>query len=41
MAEMTAARKGQLLRKLFEILIAHPDGLTASQAMRELQSRIQ
>lgn len=41
MAEMTAARKGQLLRKLFEILIAHADGLTASQAMRELQSRIE
>src|SRR5436305_9513687 len=41
MAEMTGARKGQLLRKLFEILLANPEGLSASEAMRRLQVEIE
>ena len=38
MPEVTRQRTGELLRKLFEILIAHPEGLQARDALRELAS---
>lgn len=40
MAEITTARKGQLLRKLFELLMTYQDGLPASEAIRQLQTQI-
>jgi restriction system protein len=40
MAEVTRHRTGELLRKLFEILIPHPDGLPARDALKELQQRL-
>jgi restriction system protein len=39
-AEITTARKGQLLRKLFELLMTNQDGLPASEAIRQLQTQI-
>ncbi len=41
MADVTRARTGQLIRKLFEILIEQPDGLKASQALSALESKVQ
>lgn len=41
MAEVTKARTGQLIRKLFEILLNHPDGLRASEALATLASQVQ
>jgi restriction system protein len=40
MAEITRKRTGQFLRKLFEILIAHPDGLQAGEALRKLRESV-
>lgn len=39
MPEVTRQRVGELLRKLFEVLMAHPEGLQAKDALRELESR--
>jgi hypothetical protein len=36
MAEITRKRTGELLRKLFEILIQHPEGLRAATALERL-----
>lgn len=41
MADVTKARTGQLIRKLFEILLAHPDGMRASEALAALASQVQ
>lgn len=40
MADITKARKGQLIRVLFDILIEHPDGLHASEALATLADRV-
>lgn len=39
MAEITRRRTGEFLRELFSILMAAPDGLRASEALRELAGR--
>lgn len=40
MAEVTRRRTGELLRKLFELLIAHPDGLQARDAIAALEKAL-
>lgn len=40
MADITKARKGQLIRTLFDILLEHPDGLHASDALAALAERV-
>lgn len=40
MAEITRRRQGELVRKLFEILLAHPGGLRANEALAKLRSSI-
>jgi restriction system protein len=40
MAEITRRRTGELLRELFKILIAAPDGLRASDALHALSERV-
>lgn len=40
MAEITRRRTGELVRKLFEILIAHPDGMKAKDALAALAAEI-
>jgi restriction system protein len=40
MAEITRRRTGELLRKLFEILIAEPEGLPARVALERLASAV-
>ena len=39
-ADITKARKGQLIRTLFDILLEHPDGLHASDALAALAERV-
>ena len=39
MASISIARKGQWLRTLFEILLARPDGLPASNALAAIQAK--
>lgn len=41
MAEITRRRTGELLRKLFELLIAAPDGMPAQQALKALASNVE
>lgn len=41
MANVTKARTGHLIRTLFEILVTHPDGIRAAEALGALQKRIQ
>jgi len=41
MAEITIQRTGELLRKLFDILLAHPEGVKAQDALNALQSSVQ
>ncbi|WP_447987284.1 restriction endonuclease [Nitrospira sp. Nam74] len=41
MADVTRKRTGQFLHKLFEILIANPDGLQAGEALAKLRSAIE
>jgi len=41
MAEVTRRRTGELVRKLFEILMSHPDGLQAREALDQLRARVQ
>jgi len=41
MAETSAQRLGELLRKLFEIVIAQPDGMRAKDALAALASAVQ
>ncbi|RUV68322.1 MULTISPECIES: restriction endonuclease [unclassified Mesorhizobium] len=40
MAEITRRRTGELLRKLFELLLAHPGGLRAREALAELADSV-
>lgn len=40
MPEITRRRTGELLRELFNILLAAPDGMRASQALHTLASRV-
>jgi hypothetical protein len=40
MAEITVERNGELLRNLFQILLEHPDGLRAGEALAKLRSRV-
>ena len=40
MAEITRRRTGELRRKLFNILMAAPDGVQASAALQALASRV-
>lgn len=40
MANVTKARTGHLIRTLFEILVAHPDGMRAAEALGALEKRI-
>jgi len=41
MANVTIHRTGELLRKLFEILMEHPDGIPAKDALRMLSERVE
>jgi len=41
MAQVTRRRTGELVRLLFEILAAHPDGMPARQALDELEQKVQ
>jgi restriction system protein len=41
MPEITRRRTGELLRKLFDILAGHPEGLAASRAMEQLAAAVQ
>jgi restriction system protein len=41
MPEITRRRTGELLRRLFEILLKHPDGLQARTALEELATSIE
>lgn len=41
MAEITSKRTGELLRKLFEILKLHPEGLKAKSALEQLASSVE
>jgi restriction system protein len=41
MAEVTRKRTGELLRKLFEILQKHPEGLTARDALKQLAAAVE
>jgi len=40
MAVVTRKRTGELLRNLFEILMLHPEGLPAAQALEKLASKV-
>ena len=40
MAEVTIARTGQLLRQLLEIIMKHPDGMQAQDALFELRKNV-
>jgi restriction system protein len=41
MPEVTRRRTGELLRKLFEILMALPEGMQGHDALEELQRQVQ
>ncbi|MBX9582643.1 MAG: Mrr restriction system protein [Gemmataceae bacterium] len=41
MSKLTKARVGDLLRKLFEVLLGHPQGLPAKQALDLLAARVE
>jgi len=41
MAEITRRRTGELLRKLFEILLHHPDGMAGHDALLALEGAVQ
>lgn len=41
MAEITIQRTGELLRKLFDILLAHPEGMRAQDALNALRNSVQ
>lgn len=40
MPTVTIQRTGELLRKLFEILLSHPDGMKAQEALNALRSQV-
>jgi len=41
MPEITIPRTGAHVRKLFEILLAHPEGLQAGEALKELAASVE
>lgn len=41
MPEVTRRRTGELVRKLFEILMSHPDGVQAREALNQLRAQVQ
>ena len=41
MAEITRRRTGELLRKLFDILVAHPEGMKGKDALAALAGVVQ
>lgn len=41
MPEVTRRRTGELLRKLFEVLLAHPEGLQARDALNAVASKVE
>lgn len=41
MADITKARTGHLIRKLFEILIVQPEGMRAVDALTALEKSVQ
>ena len=40
MAEITARRRGELVRKVFEVLLQHPDGLPAKDVLEWVERNI-
>src|SRR6266699_6792732 len=40
MAEITARRRGELVRKVFEVLLQHPDGLPAKAVLEWVERNI-
>lgn len=40
MAEVTARRRGELIRAVFEVLIEHPDGLPAKDVLQTVANRV-
>src|SRR5512143_2398351 len=40
MAEVTLQRQGELIRKLFEILAIHPEGMRAQEALETLRAQV-
>jgi restriction system protein len=40
MAEITRKRTGELLRKLFQILMQYPEGLAAGEALKKLAASV-
>src|SRR5438128_5908171 len=41
MAEITARRRGELVRAVFKVLLDHPDGLPANDVLRRVEDQIQ
>jgi restriction system protein len=41
MAEITQRRTGELVRKVFEILLQHPDGLPAKEVLEQVEKAVQ
>jgi restriction system protein len=40
MAEITPERQGQLVRKAFEVLMRHPDGLPAREVIAQVEKEL-
>ena len=40
MAEITHRRTGEMLRKLFELLLPVPEGMQAREALAQLENRL-
>jgi len=41
MAEITAHRRGELFRAVFEVLIQHPDGLPAKNVLKQVEENVE
>jgi len=41
MAEITARRRGELVRAVFEVLLHHPDGLPAKNVLKQVEDKIE
>jgi restriction system protein len=41
MAEITARRRGELVRAVFEVLLQHPDGLPAKNVLKQVEDEIE
>ena len=40
MPEVTRHRQGEIVRKVFEVLLEHPDGLAAREVIAEVERRM-